>query len=144
MIPVRSDDMVQIDAVYEDNLRCRATHADSGATLLTDAPKDNMGQGASFSPTDLVATALGTCMLTTMAIAAKKHDIPFTGATVQVRKEMVSEPTRRIGKLTVSIVGPPHVTEENRLLLEKAAVTCPVSKSLHPDVQTGIVFQWKP
>jgi putative redox protein len=136
--------MVQIDAVYEDNLRCKATHTDSGATLLTDAPKDNMGQGASFSPTDLIATALGTCMLTTMAIAAKKHDIVFTGATVRVRKDMISEPVRRIRKLTVEIVGPPHMNEEQRLMLEKAAVTCPVSKSLHPDVQTGIVFQWKP
>ncbi len=136
--------MVQIEAVYEDNLRCKATHTDSGATLLTDAPRDNMGQGASFSPTDLVATALGTCMLTTMAIAAKKAGIVFTGATVRVIKAMATDPVRRIGKLTVEIVGPPHMNEEQRLLLEKAAVSCPVSRSLHPDVQTGIVFQWKP
>jgi putative redox protein len=134
--------MVQIDAAYEGKLRCTATHAESGITLLTDAPKDNMGQGASFSPTDLVATAVGTCMLTTMGIAAQKNDIDFTGATVRVRKEMTSVPPRRIAKLTIEISGSASVSEPNRLLLEKAAVGCPVSKSLHPDVQTAIVFHW--
>jgi putative redox protein len=134
--------MVQIDAIYEGKLRCKATHAGSGTTLLTDAPKDNMGNGESFSPTDLVATAIGTCMLTTMGIAAMKHEIDFTGATVRVRKEMTADPVRRIAKLTIEISGPSSVSEPNRLLLEKAAIGCPVSKSLHPDVQTGIVFHW--
>ena len=76
--------MVQIDAAYEGNLRCKAVHAESGVTVLTDAPKDNQGKGESFSPTDLVATALGTCMLTTMAIAARKMDVEFGGAAVRV------------------------------------------------------------
>ena len=134
--------MVQIDAVYEGKLRCTATHAESGTTLLTDAPKDNQGNGESFSPTDLVATALGTCMLTTMGIVAKRHEIDLTGAKLRVRKEMVSTPVRRIGKLTIEISGPGSVGEHNRLLLERAAITCPVAKSLHPDVQTGIVFHW--
>ena len=134
--------MVQIDAVYEGNLRCKATHAESGTILLTDAPKDNQGKGESFSPTDLVATALGTCMLTTMGIVAKRHEIDFTGAKLRVRKEMVSEPVRRIGKLTIEISGPASVNEPNRLMLERAAITCPVAKCLHPEVQTGIVFQW--
>jgi putative redox protein len=134
--------MVQIDAIYEGKLRCKATHTESGATLLTDAPKDNQGNGESFSPTDLVATAVGTCMLTTMGIAANRHEIDFTGAKVRVRKEMTSEPPRRIAKLTIEISGPASVAESNRLMLEKAAIGCPVSKSLHPDVQTGIVFHW--
>ncbi len=98
--------MVQIDATYDGDLRCKATHAESGTTLLTDAPKDNHGKGESFSPTDLVATAVGTCMLTTMAIAAKHHNIDFTHASVRVRKEMTSSPPRRIAKLTIEITGP--------------------------------------
>lgn len=134
--------MVQIDAIYEGHLRCKATHADSGTTLLTDAPKDNQGKGESFSPTDLVATAVGTCMLTTMGIVAKNNDIDFTGATVRVRKEMIAAPDRKISKLTVEISGPATVAEDKRLMLEKAAIGCPVSRSLHPDIQTGIVFHW--
>jgi putative redox protein len=134
--------MVQIDAIYEGKLRCKATHADSGTTLLTDAPKDNQGNGESFSPTDLVATAVGTCMLTTMGIVARSNEIDFTGATVRVRKEMTTAPPRKIAKLTIEISGPASVSEPHRLLLEKAAVNCPVSKSLHPEVQTGIVFHW--
>ena len=134
--------MVQIDAIYEGKLRCKATHADSGATFFTDAPRDNMGNGESFSPTDLIATAVGTCMLTTMGIAAQKNEIQFVGATVRVRKEMVSEPVRRIAKLTIEISGPASVSGPHRLLLETAAVGCPVTRSLHPDVQTGIVFHW--
>ena len=134
--------MVQIDAIYEGKLRCKATHADSGTTLITDAPKDNEGNGESFSPTDLVAVAVGTCMLTTMGIVARKNEIDFTGATVRVRKEMAAAPFRRISKLTVEISGPASVAEPSRLMLEKAAIGCPVSKSLHPDVQMGIVFHW--
>jgi putative redox protein len=134
--------MVQIDAVYEGKLRCKATHAESGTTLLTDAPKDNEGNGESFSPTDLVAVAAGTCMLTTMGIVAKRHEINFTGAKVRVRKEMASAPVRRIAKLTIEISGPASLSEPNRLLLERAAIACPVAKSLHPDVQTAIVFHW--
>jgi putative redox protein len=134
--------MVQIDAIYEGKLRCKATHAESGTTLLTDAPRDNEGNGESFSPTDLIATAIGTCMLTTMGIVAKRHDINFTGATVRVRKEMASAPVRRIAKLTIEINGPASVAEPSRLMLERAAIGCPVTQSLHPDVHTGIVFHW--
>ncbi len=134
--------MVQIDAVYDGDLRCKATHAESGTTLLTDAPKDNHGKGESFSPTDLVATAVGTCMLTTMAIAAKNHGIEFANASVRVRKEMTASPPRRIAKLTIEIIGPSAVPEAQRLTLERVAVQCPVSQSLHPTVQTGIVFEW--
>ena len=133
---------VQIDATLTNGLRCSATHAESGNTLSTDAPKDNQGEGTSFSPTDLLATALGTCMLTTMAIAARKLEVDLSGATVRVRKEMTAAGPRRVAKLTVEIAGPAVVPEPHRLALERSAVECPVSRSLHPDVQTGIVFAW--
>lgn len=134
--------MVQIEIAYEGRLRCRAVHGPSGTTLSTDAPKDNMGQGESFSPTDLVATALGTCMLTIMGIVAQRHSIELEGATVAVGKEMVTSPVRRIGRLTVDIRVPRAVTAEQRSLLENAARTCPVHKSLHPDIETPIAFHW--
>ena len=84
--------MVEVQIEYEGNLRCRAKHVDSGAMLLTDVPKDNMGNGESFSPTDLVATALGTCMLTTMGIVAQRHQIDLSGSCAVVVKEMVTAP----------------------------------------------------
>ncbi len=88
--------MTEIQIAYEGKLRCVARHVDSGATLITDAPKDNMGNGQSFSPTDLVATALGTCMMTIMGIAAQRMEIDLSGSTVTVTKEMVQTPVRRI------------------------------------------------
>ncbi len=134
--------MIEIQIAYEGNLRCSAKHVDSGATLLTDAPKDNMGKGESFSPTDLVATALGACMLTIMGIAAQRLKIDLTGTRVVVVKEMVTAPVRRIGRLAVSINVPQPLSPEQRQKLESAAMTCPVHKSLHPDVQTPIAFNW--
>ena len=136
--------MVEIEIAYEGRLRCRAVHGPSGAVLATDAPKDNMGQGESFSPTDLVATALGTCMLTIMGIVAQRHGIDLEGTTVTVGKEMVATPTRRIGRLTVDIRVPRAVSPEQQLLLENAAHTCPVHKSLHPDIETPVTFHWGP
>ncbi len=134
--------MVQIEIAYEGRLRCRAVHRPSGTMLSTDAPKDNMGQGESFSPTDLVATALGSCMLTIMGIVAQRHGIDLEGTTVTVGKEMVTSPARRIGRLTVEIRVPQTVTAEQRSLLENAAHTCPVHKSLHPEIETPITFHW--
>jgi putative redox protein len=101
-----------------------------------------MGKGEAFSPTDLVATALGTCMLTTMGISAQRHDIPFQGATATVVKEMVSVPLRRIGKLTVQITVPLELSPENERRLRAAALSCPVFKSLHPDVQVPVTIYW--
>lgn len=135
--------MVEIQIAYQGGLRCSARHVDSGVTLTTDAPKDNMGQGASFSPTDLVATALGTCMLTTMGIAAQKMELDLAGAGVVVTKEMVADPLRRIGKLAVTFNLPGRCTAEQRQKLQNAAMTCPVHKSLHPNVQIPIQFNWK-
>ena len=134
--------MVEIQIAYQGNLRCSARHVDSGVTLLTDAPKDNMGNGESFSPTDLVATALGTCMLTIMGIAAQRMEVDLSGATAVVTKEMSQAPIRRIARLAVTLRVPARLTEEQRQKLQNAAMTCPVHKSLHPDVQTPINFQW--
>jgi putative redox protein len=134
--------MVQIDSKYEGQLRCSATHGPSGTSMQTDAPKDNMGKGETFSPTDLVATALGTCMLTTMGIVAQRNNIVMTGASVTVTKEMVSQPSRRIGGLGVTITVPGTFSDDDRRRLENAALTCPVKKSLHPDVQIPVTFNW--
>jgi putative redox protein len=134
--------MVQINITYQNTLRCEATHEPSGTTLVTDAPKDNQGMAASFSPTDLVATALGTCILTTMEIVARRMDIALDGATATVVKEMAQQPSRKIGKLAVHITIPVKVSDEARQKLEHAAHACPVHKSLHPDVQMPITINW--
>ena len=134
--------MVDINIVYQGDLRCEAVHGPSGAVIATDAPKDNHGKGESFSPTDLVATALGTCILTTMAIVAKPMKVELRGAKLSVRKEMVATPTRRIGALTVVIDIPFSPTPEQKEKLEEAAFKCPVHKSMHPDVQMPIEIRW--
>ncbi len=134
--------MVKIEIVYEGHLHCKAVHVPSGKSLETDAPKDNMGKGESFSPTDLVATALGSCMLTVMGIAARNLNIDLTGISVMVSKEMITAPVRRIGKLAVHIKFPMHVNDEHKKKLEHAALTCPVHKSLHPDILMPIEFDW--
>jgi putative redox protein len=134
--------MVTIDIQYQGGLHCDAVHGPSGTRLSTDAPKDNMGKGESFSPTDLVATALGTCMMTLMGIAARSLNVDLTGTHITVQKEMVATPMRRIGKLGVKITIPAKLTAEQKEKLEKAALTCPVHKSLHPDVQLPVEFVW--
>jgi putative redox protein len=134
--------MVNIQVEYQGDLHCKATHGPSGTELNTDAPKDNQGRGESFSPTDLVATALGTCMLTTMGIMARTLDIDISGATATVEKEMTATPPRKIQRLTVKIHVPHVLSSENKEKLERAAHTCPVHKSLHPDVQIPIEFTW--
>lgn len=133
--------MVTITAAYEGDLCCTATHGPSDAKLSTDAPKDNEGLGRYFSPTDLVATALGTCVLTTMAIVARRNDIEMKGATVKVEKHMSQSP-RRIGRLPVEVVVPGTFSAEQRKKLEAAAHGCPVHKSLHPDVEAEITITW--
>lgn len=135
---------VEIDIVYEGQLRCRAVHGPSKTELTTDAPVDNHGKGESFSPTDLVATALGTCMTTLMGIVAERNKLDIAGTCVHVVKEMVQEPVRRIGALRVTIRLPVEksafLSTEDRKRLETAALHCPVHKSLHPDIQTPIEF----
>ena len=130
--------MVEINIEYLGDLRCQAKHAPSGTTLQTDAPVDNMGKGESFSPTDLVATALGTCMLTVMGIVAQRNQIDLSGTSVKVTKEMATAPIRRIGRLVVEIHVPATLSHEDQQRLEKAAHTCPVHKSLHPDIDAPV------
>jgi putative redox protein len=134
--------MVRIDVEYRGRLRCVSVHEPSGADLSTDAPKDNQGEGASFSPTDLVATALGSCILTTMAIVANRHAWPLEGATVTVVKHMVADPVRRIGKLEVTLRMPVGLDAKAREVLERTAHTCPVHKSLAPNVEIPMAFHW--
>jgi putative redox protein len=134
--------MVKIQGKYEGELHCVATHGPSRVTLATDAPVDNMGRGQSFSPTDLVATALGTCMLTTMGIVAQRNGWNMAGASCEVEKGMVADPIRRIGSLTVVIRMPGEFDERARATLEQTALNCPVNRSLHPDVSIPVRFEW--
>jgi putative redox protein len=134
--------MVEVAVRYLGDLRCQATHGPSATHLVTDAPRDNHGRGESFSPTDLVATALATCMVTTMGIFAARHQIDISGATARVTKEMASQPIRRIGCLTVTIALPREYSEEQRKILEGAALNCPVQKSLDPAVRLPVTFTY--
>ena len=135
--------MVEMNIVYEGKLRCKATHGPSKNEIATDAPKDNQGRGEAFSPTDLVGAALGSCMLTIMGIYAQRHKLSIEGSTVRVEKEMITEPIRRIGKLTVSFTIRGAVPEQHHAVLERAALTCPVHQSLHPDVQIVTQFRYE-
>lgn len=135
--------MVTIQIGYEGELHCKAVHGPSGAELHTDAPTDNQGRGESFSPTDLVATALGSCMLTVMGILARTLGIDISGATATVEKEMSTAPPRRIQSLKVTLRVPGNFNPETQEKLQRAAHTCPVHKSLHPDIHTPIEFVWE-
>ena len=134
--------MVTITMLYSGELRTEATHGPSQSGLVTDAPRDNQGKGESFSPTDLVATALGTCMLTTMGIVAKRHGWKLEGASATVEKHMVADPDRRIGKLCVAVRMPPGLGARERKVLEHTALTCPVQQSLHTKIEIPVTFEW--
>lgn len=125
----------EVEIIYTGKLHCELTHKDSGAMITTDAPKDNAGEGKQFSPTDLVGAALGSCILTTMGIYSRNTDIKLEGAKVNVVKHMVSEPVRRIGKLEVSVQMPAGIPQEKRAALDRVAHTCPVHKSLNPEIE---------
>ncbi len=135
---------VEIHVVYRGGLHCDATHGPSRNTVSTDAPLDNGGKGESFSPTDLVATALGTCILTIIGLMGDRHELDLTGAEVNVTKEMIQKPIRRIGALrTVARIPADAVTDPAmRQRLENAAHKCPVHQSLHPDIDAPIDFQY--
>jgi putative redox protein len=135
--------MVKIEVEYSGDLHTEALHTLSGTELQTDAPLDNAGKGESFSPTDLVAAALGTCMATTMGILAKRHEVDMSGAKVTVQKEMVADPLRRIGRLEVAIEMSLPENHPQRKALEQAALTCPVRQSLASNVEIPVTFQWK-
>jgi putative redox protein len=131
--------MVQIDVRYAGQLRCELAHGPSGSTISTDAPADNQGKAERFSPTDLVAAALGSCILTTMGIVAQRKGIALEGATARVIKEMADGP-RRIQRLEATITMPAGLTAPQRELLERAGRTCPVHHSLRADIDAPITF----
>lgn len=132
--------MVEMTLVYEGDLRCMLTHGPSGAVIKTDAPVDNYGKGDAFSPTDLVAAAIGSCMMTLMGIAARKLNIDLKGTELTVEKEMAVVPVRRVGVVRVKVQMPAEISLEHRFVLEKAARECPVIQSLHPDVRVEDFF----
>lgn len=128
--------------VYLGNLRTECTHVRSGQTIITDAPPDNNGKGEAFSPTDLAATSLGTCMVTIMGIAANNHNINIDQTRLEITKHMASDP-RRIAAVDVHVVFPDmHYSKKEKKILEVAGRTCPVALSLHPDIQQNITFVW--
>lgn len=131
--------------VYEGNLRTVCTHEKSGSIIETDAPPDNHGLGERFSPTDMVATALGTCMLTIMGIKARYMNLDIKGIKIDVEKIMKADP-RRIGGINLTFHFPDslQVDEKQKTVLERAANTCPVMYSIHPDIVVNVTFNWKP
>ncbi|MET3733106.1 OsmC family protein [Moheibacter stercoris] len=128
---------------YTGNLRTEMTHLSSGSKVETDAPIDNNGKGERFSPTDLVATALGSCMLTIMGIAGNTHSINITGTEVEITKIMTAAP-RKIGEIIVklNVKGQDTYLQKEKAILENAALTCPVFLSLSEDTKKTIEFQW--
>jgi uncharacterized OsmC-like protein len=129
---------------YCGELRTEAVHIQSGSLIETDAPKDNQGKGERFSPTDLVATALGTCMLSIMGIAARTHDINIVNTCVDIEKIMIADPMRRIAEIKVDFHFPDDkvYNDKEKKILEQAAMTCPVFLSLHENTKKTVAFHW--
>ncbi len=135
--------MIEISIDYQGQLHCAATHGPSGTEISTDAPVDNNGRGESFSPTDLVATALGTCMATVMGIAARRKEISLEGMVVRVAKHMSDDTPRRISKLVIEVDMPISEEHPERKLLQSTALGCPVHHSIHPEIEVPITWNWK-
>ncbi len=128
---------------YLGDLRTECIHLRSGQTIITDAPVDNNGKGEAFSPTDLTATSLGTCMVTVMGIAALSHDFNIDGTVLEITKIMAADP-RRISGVEVRLIMPDKIYSlKEQKILETAARTCPVALSLHPDLRQELMFVWK-
>ena len=136
--------MVEIKLSYEGDLHCSAVHTPSGNTLVTDAPVDNNGRGQSFSPTDLVATALASCVATVIGIVSKRKEIAVEGMTVVVRKFMSDDQPRRIARLELDVDMPLPESHPDRRILESAARGCPVHHSIHPDIDVEMNWKWQP
>lgn len=132
--------MVTFSITYDGGMRCRATHGPSGTVIATDAPKDNHGRGEAFSPTDLTATALATCILTTMAIQTRNDGLALEGIRAELEKHMTTAPPRRIARLVVRLHMPRGIPAAAREKLVKIAHSCPVALSLHPDVVQELSF----
>lgn len=128
--------------VYKGQFRCECTHLQSGTVIETDAPTDNRGKGERFSPTDTVCVALATCVITTMALKATDMQIELSGTSISVKKHMLSDP-RRIGRIDIVLTIPAlNLDEKDRLILERTGNQCPVARSLHPDIQQQIEYNW--
>ena len=134
--------MVEMTLVYEGGLHTQARHGPSRAVLETDAPVDNQGKGEAFSPTDLLATSLASCMLTTMAIAAEREGWCLDGARARVEKHMELVPRRRIGRIVVDLSMPAGLPDAARVRLEETARGCPVATSIHPDTRVELSLSW--
>ncbi len=135
--------MATLKTKHHGNLRTEITHLQSGNKVVTDAPTDNNGKGEYISPTDMVAGALGSCMLTIMEMAAARMGVDLTGTELDITKVMVSDP-RRIGEVKIDFRFPfPEPDEKTRKILERAADTCPVAKSLHPELKQTVAFHYK-
>jgi uncharacterized OsmC-like protein len=127
---------------YLGELRTSSVHLQSGNEILTDAPTDNHGKGEAFSPTDMVANSLGTCMVSIMAIKSKDLNVDLVGSTIEITKIMKSEP-RKIAKIVVVLNMPVSADEKSRVILERSGMTCPVFLSLHPDIEKDVTFNWR-
>lgn len=127
---------------YQGNLRCEAVHLQSSSRIETDAPTDNRGKGERFSPTDLLCVSLATCMITTMGIKAADMNIDLKNTKADVTKHMASDP-RRVAKIEVTVYLPEKVSEKERLILEKTGNSCPVAKSVHPDIELILKYNWE-
>lgn len=127
---------------YMGELRTTSVHVQSGTEILSDAPKDNHGKGEAFSPTDLVANSLATCMISIMGIKSRDLNVDLTGSTVEVTKIMQAEP-RKIAKIITVLNMNIEADDKTKTILERAAMTCPVMLSLHPDIEKEITFNWK-
>jgi putative redox protein len=136
--------MSTIETTYTGGLRTEATHMRSGKKLITDAPVDNQGKGEYFSPTDLVATALGSCMVTIMGIAARTHNFNIDGAKLAITKVMTNEAPRKIAEVIITITFPDaDYTEREKKILDVCAKTCPVALSLHPEVKQTVTLVFR-
>lgn len=130
------------EIIYQGELRTEAVHLQSGNTIVTDAPVDNNGKGEAFSPTDLLATSLGCCMLTIMGIIAGRNNIDIKGTKIGITKIMAANP-RRVSEIIVEFTMPANnYSEKERELLENAARTCPVAYSLHPAIKQQVIFKY--
>lgn len=127
--------------IYKGNLRCEAVHIQSDSRIETDAPTDNRGKGERFSPTDMLCVSLATCVLTTMGIKASDLQVDIDNAKAEVTKHMAAEP-RRVAKIDVAITLPGNGSDKNKLILERTGNNCPVAKSLHPDIELNITYEW--
>lgn len=131
-----------METIYRGELRTEATHLLSGTRLFTDAPPDNQGKGEYFSPTDLVATALGSCMVTIMGIAARTHGFNIDGTTLSITKIMSPQPPRRITEIIIELVFPVNYDDKVKKIIGHCIKNCPVALSLHPDLRQNVIIRY--